>query len=118
MGVDYYSCKNCGETFPDCGDFTYCSCGKRWCDDNCAKEDDYCQEECILGYEVDDGCPQDEDECDKDNCKDCEHYIHRGCKYCREEDFDDNTLLEYSLQLLNKTRYELIQDYKNTKKKK
>lgn len=23
MGVDYYTCKNCGENFPDCGDCEY-----------------------------------------------------------------------------------------------
>lgn len=25
MGVDWYACRICGETFPDCGDYGYCS---------------------------------------------------------------------------------------------
>jgi len=27
MGVDYYVCDNCGETFPDCGDYRQCENG-------------------------------------------------------------------------------------------
>ena len=115
MGVDYYSCKNCSETFPDCGEYVSCECGEHWCDNDCAEADEYMQSECKLGYEVYDDCPQYGDECDKDTCEGCENYIKGGCKYCREEDFDDDVLLEYSLQLLKKTRYELIKDYKNVK---
>ena len=29
MGVDYYSCDNCGETFPDCGIYIHCENGHR-----------------------------------------------------------------------------------------
>lgn len=114
MGVDFYSCKSCGDTFPDCGDYVYCECGEHWCSENCAEADGYQQEECILGYEVEYGEPQDEDECYKASCEGCENYIPKGCKYCRYEDFDDDVLLEYALQLLNKTRDEFIVEYKNT----
>lgn len=37
MGVDWYSCRNCGDTFPDCGDFVSCECGEHWCDYDCAE---------------------------------------------------------------------------------
>lgn len=29
MGVDFYSCDNCGETFPDCGTYIHCEHGHR-----------------------------------------------------------------------------------------
>ena len=87
MGVDWYSCKYCGETFPDCGDFVSCECGEHWCDYDCAEAD---------GFERD----------ENDNT---------SCNYCREEDFEDSTLLELALKLLNKNRQELIKDYKNNK---
>ena len=41
MSIDYYSCNNCGETFPDCGDYVSCEgCGTKWCCDECAEEED------------------------------------------------------------------------------
>lgn len=87
MGVDWYSCRNCGDTFPDCGDFVSCECGEHWCDYDCAEAN---------GFE------RDEDD-------------NTSCNYCREEDFEDSTLLEFALKLLNKNRQELIKDYKNNK---
>lgn len=27
MGVDYYACEHCGETFPDCGEYMRCERG-------------------------------------------------------------------------------------------
>ena len=27
MGVDFYSCHYCEETFPDCGSYVSCECG-------------------------------------------------------------------------------------------
>ena len=31
MGVDWYPCRVCNETFPDCGDYTYCMCSAMLC---------------------------------------------------------------------------------------
>lgn len=37
MGVDFYTCRNCDETFPDCGDFRSCEyCGRFYCSPECA----------------------------------------------------------------------------------
>ena len=117
MGVDWYSCNNCGDTFPDCGDYVDCPyCGTHWCSDECAEKDGYREDKCKLDYEVIEGFEQN-DECEKgsnDGCDNCENYTKGGCKYCRQEDFEDNVLLDYLLQSLNKTREEVIEEYKKT----
>lgn len=87
MGVDFYVYKNCGDTFPDCGDFVSCECGEHWCCYDCAEAD---------GFEIDENDEEDT----------------KSCNYCRQEDFDDSELLRYVLFILNKNRDELIQDYK------
>ena len=108
MSIDYYSCNSCGESFPDVIDYAYCECGKVWCDDECAKEDGFIDEHCKLDYEC------DSDECDMKYCSDdCVHYVEKSCKYCREEDFDDDTLLEHALELLGFTREQLIESKKS-----
>lgn len=33
MGVDFYPCDKCGETFPDCGEYDHCEKGHRLCSD-------------------------------------------------------------------------------------
>lgn len=94
MGVDFYACRCCGTTFPDCGDYVSCECGEHWCSDDCAEADGYREVEITEGeYE---GCTE------------------YSCNFCREEDFDDSKLLEYALFILNKTRPELINDYKES----
>lgn len=54
-----------------------------------------------------------EKHCKYDDCCDCESYVPDSCKYCREEDFNDDVLLEYALDLLGINREELIEKYKN-----
>lgn len=110
MGVDWLSCNNCGETFPDCGDFVSCECGERWCCDECAEEDGYRKASCKLGYD------EYDNECEEDYCSDsCEHYISQSCKYCREEDFEDYELLEFALKNLGISRDRLIELYKKNR---
>lgn len=47
MGVVFYTCNRCGETFPDCGDYVSCEgCGTVWCCDECAEEDGFVAEYC------------------------------------------------------------------------
>jgi hypothetical protein len=94
MGIDYYSCKRCGEGFPDCGDYVSCgeNCSNHWCSYECAKEDGFVQ------GENEDG--------DRDYYKD-------SCKYCREENFEDSALLEFALITLELTRDELVEMYKS-----
>ena len=86
---DYLVCCNCDRTFNDCGDYVSCDCGNSWCNDKCAEKDD-------LKTYKEDGCE------------------HSSCKYCRGEDFYDDELLKHALELMDITREELIENFKNT----
>lgn len=108
MGVDWLSCEYCGENFPDCGDFEMCECGKHWCSLECAEEDGYMSESCKLGYDLDDN------DCEE-SCYDCENHLGTTCKYCRHEDYSDEILLDYALQLLGINRENLIKQYNKRK---
>lgn len=95
MGVDWYSCKNCSDTFPDCGDYVWCECGEHWCSDKCAKADGYEYEE----FEDGDG--------------DIVEKI--SCNFCRKEDFEDYELLGFALDKLGISRIQLVKLFKETK---
>lgn len=105
MGIDYYSCKYCGDSFPDVIDYVICDCGEHWCSDECAEADGYKRENCKLGYDT------YNNECE-DSCYFCKNRIEPSCKYCRREDFDDKILLDYALQKLGLSREGLIKQYK------
>lgn len=95
MGVDFYACNNCGDTFPDCGDYTSCECGHNWCSDECAEAE---------------GWRQEEEEFTPEGSRWSQE---TSCSYCRKEDFGDLALLDFCLELLGKTREEIILQYKN-----
>lgn len=113
MSVDYYVCNNCGETFADCSEYISCDeCGTRWCCDECAEEDGFIAEHCkkydVYGYDD----LQEERKirnCDCSCYDDCPEYVGDSCKYCRNEDYDDSTLLNRALDLLGINRIELVQ---------
>lgn len=116
MSVDYYVCDSCGSTYCDCGYYVECECGKSWCSDDCASDDDYKRESCKLGlnvenqYLVDDSdkCIRQEDEDGNINCYECENYIPESCKYCRNEDFADEELLGAAIRHIGCDRQFLI----------
>jgi hypothetical protein len=117
MSVDWYSCKKCGRTFPDCGHYVHCECGEHWCSDECAEADGYEREYCKLGCDIfeqyleddsDNKCIGTKDEDGEINCYGCPNYVEESCKYCRSEDYDDETLLDKALNLLGMSREELI----------
>jgi hypothetical protein len=97
MGVDFYACKSCGDTFPDCGDYTGCECGNHWCCDSCAEADGYRREEDVFTPE---GSSWEQE---------------TSCSQCRGEDYEDYELLSHALGLLGITRKELITKYKASK---
>ena len=113
MGVDFYTCNRCGETFPDCGPYVSCEgCGTVWCCDECAEEDgfvaEYCKKYDVYGYE-DMNNEREIRGCDYSYCSDsCPEYVGESCKYCRNEDYDDLTLLNKALELLKMSREELV----------
>lgn len=120
MGIEFYTCNYCGETFSDYGDFVECeSCGTKWCDDECAESDGYIGEHCNLYPDLDNYdlmYNYREKHCDCDSCYNCEHYVKASCKYCRQEDFDDGVLLAHALKLLGVNREELIIKYRDANK--
>lgn len=85
MGVDWYPCKSCEEVFCDCGDYTRCECGERWCSLECAEDDGY-----VVKVNI-----QDDDE--------------TSCDFCRGEDFTDTELLNYLLKSVGFTREEAVE---------
>jgi len=91
MGVDWYGCIKCGETFPDCGDYVSCDCGNMWCSDECAEAD---------GFQR-----PDEDEIEEDP------YAESSCKFCREEDVEDEVLLKHCLLMLDISRDDAVANY-------
>lgn len=95
MGVDFWACRNCGETFPDCGYYTGCSCGEVWCCESCAKADGFAEE-----------IDEETDEVIDDS---------GTCNFCREEDFKDCELLNHALDLLKMERNDLIYSFKQCK---
>ncbi|MBM7836336.1 hypothetical protein [Clostridium sardiniense] len=123
MSVDYYACERCGDTYCDCGNYVSCEgCGISWCSDECAEADGYIKEKCKLGLEVCEQCLQDDkedcirkDQADEDkyiNCCGCENYISESCKYCRNEDYKDDELLDIAMKYIECDRQFLI-DLKN-----
>lgn len=89
MGVDYEVCNNCSDTYPDCGYYVMCECGKRWCSDDCADAD---------GYE--------------NKFNEEEGYEESSCNYCRGEDVEDYQLLQAAMKHLGIDRKQLIEIYK------
>lgn len=106
MGVDFLTCKSCGYNFADCGDFVSCECGEHWCDEECAEADGVQRESCKLGKDIDDN------DCDIP-CYGCKNLVESSCQFCRGEDFGDDVLLDLALNLLHKTRMELVEIYKS-----
>ena len=109
MSVDWFDCDVCRESICDCGDYESCNCGKHWCSEECAEVDGFEREHCRLEYDMDD---KEENGCTEKYCDDCDNFIETGCKYCREEDFEDKDLLKFALKALGMKRETLIQSYK------
>lgn len=111
MGVDYYSCNYCDETFPDVGRYVTCDCGNHWCCNECAEEDGWIDTHCSKYPMLDDIDLMEayrEKHCAIDYCYSCEYYRPSSCNYCREEDYEDCVLLDKALDLLAMTREELV----------
>lgn len=77
MGVDYYSCHECGDTFPDCGYYFSCDCGEHYCSDECGEKD----------------CEESEDEGNDQEVV--------TCKYCRNEAVTTDDILQFLLKKYN-----------------
>ena len=113
MGIDYYVCSVCGDTFPDCGEYYTCSCGRHYCCQSCADEDGAINP-----------CDNCEFEKYSDVCKkngDCDgelDYDFASCKICRHEEYEDDSILKYLLEKLKLTKEIVINEMKSKKYKK
>lgn len=94
MGVDYYVCVHCGESFPDCGYYVHCEgyikgvgyCDSVWCSVECAEADG-----AIYDSHSD--------------------YAPSSCKYCRKEDVMNDQLIEFMLKYFNLSREDMVKEY-------
>lgn len=86
MGVEFFPCDHCGESICDCGSYERCSCGRKWCDEKCAKK---------AGYNSDD---EDEE--------------GGTCSFCRMEQAEDYQLLGFLLEKYNLTREQVLEGWK------
>jgi hypothetical protein len=94
MGVDFYSCSNCRETFPDCGYYFTCSqCEHMFCSNDCGGRE-YVKDE------------------------NGEHKTSRygeeltSCILCRKEDATSDQLLHFLLAKFGLTRDQAMEMYK------
>lgn len=91
MGVDFYPCDDCGETFPDCGVYFWCEdCSNKLC------------EECMRRHKAG-------DRYDEYTGREKEHPY---CPFCDGDVVSDADLLEFAIHLTGLTREEIIVRYK------
>lgn len=88
MGIDFYTCSYCDETFPDCGRYFRCDCGRMFCSDECGKRD--------IPATYNDDC-------------------QNTCCICRDEYILDEILLNFLLEKFSLTKEEAIRLYRTTK---
>jgi hypothetical protein len=95
MGIDFYSCENCGHNFPDCGEYFSCSgCYAKFCSDECGGRQLHFSE-------------LDEDE-DEESIED----DHTTCVLCRKETAIDHELLAFVLKHFKMTYDEALELYR------
>jgi len=102
MGVDFYACENCGETYADCGDYFSCDCGCNFCSTECGK------------YESREPTEEEREENDYD-----EYEEIKSCIFCRYEAVTDRQVLLFLCKkygiLEEDANKECIEDLKNGK---
>jgi hypothetical protein len=87
LGVDFYKCPLCHESYPDCGSYFECQiCPNQTCDD-CARAGKF-------GSYYD---PPD----------DVEYDPSEGCPFCNLTEVHNSDLMSFALKKLNITKEEL-----------
>lgn len=99
MGIDYYSCDECGESFPDvCGYAVCVDCGNRLCS-TCMKQSGVSGEMC--SQESFDAIEQEhKDEYDL-------------CPFCSNEIVTEDKLLMFAIKKLGTTLEKLKKEYED-----
>lgn len=89
MGIDYYSCCNCGEVYNDYGD--YYNCGECWSGFCC-----YCGEkELVKKYGIWDEESENPDDFDKDGYLKGEEGSLKSCPICTKDKVDYEELAKF-----------------------
>lgn len=95
MGVDYYSCENCGEIYNDCGD--YYNCGECWTGfcNRCGEK------ELIEKYGVWDYESENAEDFNLDGELLGEEGCLKSCPICSGDRIEESELLTHILQKYN-----------------
>lgn len=97
MGIDYYSCDECGEAFPDVCGYAVCTdCGNRLCSK--------CMNEYGVSGEMSSAESLEEVE---EEFKD-EYDL---CPFCSDDIITDDVLLAFAIEMLDTTKEKLIEEY-------
>lgn len=99
MGVDFYPCSECGETFCDVGPYASCDdCGEMLC------------ESCMNKYDI--GGRMANIAAHEEDYEDDEDDEYSQCPFCAKTAVSDDTLLSFALSKLSMTKDELTALYK------
>ena len=106
MGVDFYACKACGRTFPDCGEYVTCSdddngCGARYCSAKCAQIQQPENEPDDVDWEAYEAMSEEEQKTYRTTCVDCRGDLE-----------SDENLLNFALAELGVTFEDLTTRYR------
>jgi hypothetical protein len=94
MGVDYYTCQNCGQTYADCSYYFTCTnCESGFCSDKCGGRK--VEKASASGKYWDD---------------------ETSCVLCREEVIPDSDMVNFLLNRLGMTRTQAEELYRNKSK--
>ena len=94
MGIDYYACQLCSNTFPDCGEYDTCGCcGSHFCK-SCGEK----QEKRYGYFETDeDGNDESEDEKYQDYYTASDGNL-KACDKCSLNIVDNHVMVEFLLK--------------------
>jgi len=94
MGVDFYTCANCGYNFPDCGSYFSCECGEHFCSNKCGGRQ-------VIQEESDDETSDDD-------------FLEEitTCILCRKESVTDRDMVRFLLKKLSLTYDQAVQMFR------
>lgn len=102
MGVDFYPCEECGETFPDCGDYCSCEmCSVMLCTP--------CANEKGLSSQI-----TDLNQCDEAEKAEAVGEGYCQCPYCTGESVTEELLMKFAMEKLGVDREGLAAMYRES----
>lgn len=99
MGIDYYSCDECGKAFPDVCGYAVCTdCGNHLCS-TCMDQYGVCGEMCSI-----ESLEKVEEEFKEE---------YDLCPFCSDEIVTTEKLLDFAIEKLGTTLKKLTKEYEN-----